>query len=339
MSETLTRETAHFWTTGEDMTAIIRDMWSSNLVDQALEICTDGGMSNEDGVKLCTGKLKLVGDTREGDHTLQVQEDNTATYFTLEKQLEQLEEKFIYHTDHVSFLKRQMELGMLPTAGASMYRKSASGHSQYAEDERLREKALKDAKKALAGLSILYPMVGKTLLDIPFEKLGQMFSTPESHEYERAWNQVHENVARRRYKEDEEIDKILGEDRPKRKPITPDTANFYTFHHGWLSPTGDFFGCGYAGHKQLAADLEEAKFLPESDDPTKAIDSLGWMKLQDSKFVQIAHDKYIMPTQIQIDRVIDYCTAKHEGKIHYNFHVYDTTEDFLEHLEEEKGYL
>ena len=88
--------TVSFWTTGEGLTNIIRDMWSSNLVNQALMICTDGGIDAAQGIDLCTGKLKLEGDTREGDHTLRVVPDDTPTYFTVEKQIEQLEEKLGY---------------------------------------------------------------------------------------------------------------------------------------------------------------------------------------------------------------------------------------------------
>jgi hypothetical protein len=335
-------ETVFFWTTGEDLTRTIRDLWDSNLVHSAIAVCKDGGLETEDAVKLCTGKLKLEGDTREGDHTLSVAKDDTATDFPIEKQIEQLEDKFVYYTDYVSFLKRQMELGKLPTARASMYRKNAAGNSQYQHDEEMLKDVTKKARETLSALSLIYPVVGKSLLDVPYDKIGQKFSSIESEECGRAWAIVEENVARRRYKEDDEIDKILGEDKPKIVwEAKPDNVNFHTFHHGWISPNGDFYGCRYAEHNQLAQNLEDAKIISESSDSSRWMEENNWMKLQDQKFVMLNGSRMTsiaIPNQKQINMILDYCDAVHNGKIFYNFSEYNT-EEFLDLIEEEKGSL
>jgi hypothetical protein len=335
----------HFWTTGPDFTHTLRDLWDSNLVYSAITICLDGGMDVEAAVKVCTGKLKLEGDTRNGDHTLDVVEDNTPPLFDIEKQITHLEDNFVYNTDHVSFLRRNMELGKLPTAQAASYRKDGNGYSRYAHDEETLTKVTKKVKEIVAGLGFLYPLVGKSLLDVPYERLGQKLSDIEESECARAWGKVYEHVEQRKLSEsyisdaEEKVDEILQT--PKK--VEPDTANITSYHNGWISPEGEFYGCSWQEHRWLAGKIVEQGIVAEmdgNDDYTLEVNN--WMKLQNQEFVLITGYRFSdfkLPTQKQIDLIINFCNKVYDGKIHYNFSEYPSAAEFLEFLEQERGVM
>ena len=65
-----------FYTTGEDMTNIIQDFIKSGLYYNAVEILNDGGMELHHKILFFNQKLKLVGDTREGDLSIEQCESN-----------------------------------------------------------------------------------------------------------------------------------------------------------------------------------------------------------------------------------------------------------------------
>lgn len=310
------------------MTNVIRDMWNSMLVKGALEICRDGGMTNEQGVELCTGKLKLEGDTRKGDHTLEVMPDDAETHFTIERQIEQLEDKFIFYTDQASFLNRQMKLGTLPTARAASYRINCIGHSQMQQDDRILKDVSAKAKNIIEGLTLLYPMIGKSIADIPVEKLGTIFSAPEQETWDSAWEAVHQRV----FNEASGRHMTLEAPPKKKKVLVRDNDKFFSFANGWISPPGDFYGCGWMGHISLGDDLADNGLIAEERDPTKKMEELGWMKLQDNRFIIIARE----PTQSQIDMILEYSEKNNPGKIYFNFEEFTDSEDFFEELEERK---
>lgn len=92
-SNIIKQKNVSFYITGDGFTNLVRDFWNSNLVKNAIEICTDSGIPVDVAVKICTGEYKCIGDTREGDHTLEIETDENPEeiYFTLETQIENIE--------------------------------------------------------------------------------------------------------------------------------------------------------------------------------------------------------------------------------------------------------
>lgn len=67
-----------FFLLGDNTTRLIRDLWEERSCLKAYEVCK-AGMEMPDNliIDLIEGKRHLVGDTREGDHTLALQKDNS----------------------------------------------------------------------------------------------------------------------------------------------------------------------------------------------------------------------------------------------------------------------
>jgi hypothetical protein len=63
-----------FWTRGKEFTNLVRDFIQSGEFDKSILILKDGGMTNDMILDFFDGKLKLVGDTREGD--LEIKKSN-----------------------------------------------------------------------------------------------------------------------------------------------------------------------------------------------------------------------------------------------------------------------
>jgi hypothetical protein len=69
---------------------------------------------------------------------------------------------------------------------------------------------------------------------------------------------------------------------------------------GWLAPDGHFYGCEWGGHDSLAENITAT--INGTLDGTKALESLGWLRIQDGGIV--TWGDYI-PTQSQIDTMYD----------------------------------
>jgi hypothetical protein len=90
---------------------------------------------------------------------------------------------------------------------------------------------------------------------------------------------------------------------------------------GWISPTGDFYGCLYAGHIELADDIVHTVLMQldfvnnnqsMNNNAELALEKSGWIKiggLGNSSF--FLHDDSSEPTQSQHDTVFDWC-QKHK---------------------------
>jgi hypothetical protein len=86
-------------------------------------------------------------------------------------------------------------------------------------------------------------------------------------------------------------------------PLPPSEGHNYK--HGWLSPTGEFYHCGYRDHDTLAALLE--------DTTGQYLYRKGWISLNSGLFVV---DEYYRPddkvTQQQFDFITGWLFANNE---------------------------
>ena len=352
-SDVTVQENLHFYFIGEDFTRMVRDFWNSNLVKTAIGCCTDSGVPVDVALKICTGEYKCVGDTREGDHTLEITEDDNPEeiYFTLESQIKNIEKKFINASQKLFKLVRKHEMlsgveagdGTLKVPGESsifgaIYRKNDSKNNR-----EIIEKLKKEQKTALENLEILYPLAGKKMSDLPVTDLGTDWSDIELDHYE-----IYEVSQQRntRLEQNEKIkaEKILkkmldadsydqGEDETdehyekrmtvlakKMNPIV-DVKTTKT-RNAWISPDGKIYDVElqpFPMHVNAASDYKYLEIVPNDiHNESDWLDKNGWMKLTSEEFYM---DGKL--TQSQTDMLLDYMTSRNLKTINWFGHPYN----------------
>lgn len=337
-SNVIETQTCCFYFTGDSFTSLVRDFWNSNLVKTAIEACTDSGIPAEVAVKICTGEYKCVGDTREGDHTLSIEDDENpeGIYFTLETQIENIEKKFVRASQKLFKLVRKHEMlagveagdGTLKVPGeasifGAAYRKNESKNSKKIIDE-----LKKEQRAALENLEILYPLVGKKMSDLPITELGAEWSDIEFDHYqiyeisqrrdtrlEQNANIKAEKKAKKAVDDYDQGDDESNEQYKKRmtklaKKMNPiEDIKTTKSRNGWISPDGRFYNVEkqpFPMHVNAASDYKYLGIVPDDiHNESEWLDKNGWMKYTGNEFYL---DGKL--TQSQIDLLMDYMTSR-----------------------------
>jgi hypothetical protein len=335
-------KSANFYTTGEGMTTLMRDLWDSNLVYAAFN-CID--VPHDISLNICTGKSKLEGNTK-ADGQLTLSEDNACVCFTIEEQVKELEGNFIYFTDLNSALKRQMDiLSSFMSAEGAEYRCGGFSRlnrptSQYVKDRDSYNNNSYRINNALKSLGVLYPFVGKTLEDLPIDKLGGIYS---SVEIEKISSTRRINEEMRKFRAEERSRKKF--EKPKKQPqknsktLRPKPIKLpKIMPTGWLSPAGDYYCCDYHEHSLLADALEEYKIIStKGDDPGTWLENEGWIMIRYGNFIY-SHRRNLKPTRKQIEVMIDHWSANPEDKCRYCYEYFDSVEDVIEYIDDKDNY-
>ncbi len=330
-----------FWTTGTDMTRMIRDLWDSELVLTAISICTDSGVSDKIAIDICTGKRKLEGDTREGDHTLSVVADSFKTEFTVKKMIERLEDTFIKLTNNTSKLNRTIATSMLPAASKAVYRacKGYDGQTEKQKDQRRLEENEKKLKEVIGGLTLLYPLIGKTISDLPVSKLGKdyaSFTQPEeneiiyiqeSFEHDKVIREQESKVRRERAFSEKTVTNVKTK---KKKPIQIESSSVTGLEfNGWIDPNGRIYNCMPTGHIALANALQDdfRNIIPKDEsNPEEYLEKIGWLKLSGGEFY-FTHKLDFSALSIDQKKVIKKFFEKTKDSIGFNGFRYSSYED------------
>lgn len=320
-----------FWTTGEDFTRTVRDLWNSNMVKTAVEVCTDCGLSVEIAINVCTGKMKFVGDTREGDHTLYVTEDNTKVFFTIEKQIEIHEEKFKTLLDCNVKLQRDLKLSKLPTGKAASFRANKiGGITEYQRTEWKIKENRDQLKKLIGGLNFLYPLIDKTIADLPVSEIGGLYFTdPEVKEIELAYTTLERN---KKIREEEKKKK----EEEKRIPPKPEFREAKEDDpHGWIDRNGKIYPCGFEEHIYLSECMQFHKIIPENVNAEKWLEEQGWLKVSSYRFSFYPESRNIKLTKKQKDVIMLIWSKNksvYKNKYEYNYRDFDTLECALKYI-------
>lgn len=332
MSEVIETKQLHFYLTGEGYTRLVRDFWNSNLVKLAIGASTESGIPEDVAVKICTGEYKCVGDTREGDHTLSIEDDDTpeGIYFTVESQLSYLENKFVTLSQTLTQKIRKHELfsgydsekgyiaGEMSIDGAYYRIKDARFYAQVIET--LKE----DRKKVLENLEILYKILGKNITDLPIETIGTAWSDIEIEHFDKYDNRTSEirktEPASKFESQFDESSYDQGEDesdvdytvRMRRMSEQTNTISDITdesFQNAWISPKGIVYSVErqpFPMHINAANDYVYMGIVPVgTNNESQWLDENGWMKLTSNSFYI---DKRL--TQKQIDVLMDFMTSR-----------------------------
>jgi hypothetical protein len=155
------------------------------------------------------------------------------------------------------------------------------------------------------------------------------------------------------------------------KALKPEEVAEQGWRFGLLSPNGDFYGCAFMGHHNLAVDLQDAGILDGSN--YTDVEDHGWMKFQDRsmdstpmeftfsfntskrvsrpalpeeksmitmngvRMVDENVEVYHKVTQQQIDFIVAYKKAQNLDSVNFNWRDY-TISEFLAHVEDWNNY-
>jgi hypothetical protein len=300
----LGKGTYNFWTTGEGMTDLIRDAWISDTPKHALKICKDSlGMTTEQALEVITGKKKLIGDTREGDGTLDWADDNTTQVSGIELSVEvmvtRLENKYIDASEAINLFnngaERIVDKIRYVDADSDFLNddlKHNDGNINYYK---------KRISDAIEQLEVVYPLVGKSMKDLPLNKVRSAARLIKNARAEQMKDDFEENKPTKELinetfsrkvenidteklsdKELEDIDEEVKKEVIDKTDITRafTTAmgggRFYIVHtpvekcksegmnSGWLLPDGTFYGGDSAWiHRGILEELDERGFFKD----------------------------------------------------------------------------
>jgi len=336
MDKQMKDQSLTFWTTGEHLTKIMRDLWEERSCIHAFKTAKEGlGMNEEQAISLFEGRMKLGGDTRN-DPNLYSETDNYKG-ITTDEMMDWFEKKYIeLRTDKLKYdltLRNNMikylglgrGVGILDTqteaknAALSMEKKTFEylrnlmflyniSNRSITDFENKVEEALRNAEFSKDASYIkddLDAQNAKTLFDASIRKLNESIAAGP-----RTTDEFIENETK--------IDS-LGATKGKPK----DSSS------GWLSPDGDFYPCPYMGHIVLMEALAEEGIV-ENVTQENDLERQNWVKISSFRMYNLDGDF----SNRQKDFIFDFITAHDLDKIEINHHVVKS-ENVFSYLDEQ----
>ena len=105
---------------------------------------------------------------------------------------------------------------------------------------------------------------------------------------------------------------VMAEVEEKKKvmkipPAIPDTK--FKSHLGWVSPTGEFYGCPFTGHIDLSYEIIRGNLgIDDFDNSERELEKRGWLKIGGGgALCYFEKDDKVKITQAQIDLLHDWC--------------------------------
>lgn len=354
-----------FSVTGPALTRLIRDSWASDTPIHALQkLCIEGLMqTNEEGeivsrmsletaVELATGKKMFIGDSRidslpggieivDDDGRYNKEYEN----YSVEEMIDRLEKNYISDSNYRSGLVRI--LNMLKNEITNQEDPIMLGnnhHNEWMTPSEIRQKvnALdKKIKFYTDNLDFLYPLVFKTIRDLPIDQIGTEPSKVEAviaeqlsrggkiqknariqakREYDEFERKRKEELEERKHKEDIEAHRNL---------VTPVTdEELKDVGSCWLLPDGTMFGGqAYAFiHDHIIYYLNETNYFKDSgikldrvleDD----VEKMRWCKLSGHHGFMLYESKFrdtSVYTEEQRLKIIDWMLATEREEVRIN---------------------
>jgi len=332
-------ESLTFWTTGENMTRVLRDFWEERNCIHAFETAKEGlGMNEDQAIDLFEGKMKLSGDTRKdpdlrfiNDNYNGISVDDMMNWFErkyIEIRTDKLKDDLSLRNNMIKYLNVGKGLEIRDTqrdaknASLQMERKTFEylrnlmflyniTNRAIADFEVKVEEALRDAEFSKEASYIKDDMDAqnaKVLFDASLRKLNSsIVAAPKT---------VDEFIENE--KKIDELEAIKG--KPK------DSSS------GWLSPAGDFYPCPYLGHIALASKLAEG--IVEGVTDEHDLELKKWVKISSFRIYNL--DGHF--TNKQKNFIFDFAIAHKLDKIRINVTLVDTKKLF-DHFDTKAGTL
>ena len=289
-------ERLYFTVTGEFLTETARDTWVSDIPKKAINILTEGvGMTKEQALLVCNGKAKLTGKARIGtDDTLGFADDNktekSGIKLDTETMIARLERKYISLSESINLYAEAPDEVL-----------SDDDDDQDEYREKMKNGITPRLKEVLENLECLYPVVGKSMKDLPAEKVRSFKKIRQESVAEG------ERQSERAKKEKEEK---LMQERKKftTKPCSIKVCAKNNINAGWLLPDGTFYGGdGFPFiHIQILKDLYEVGFFKKLKygNDEESVEDNGWIKFTGGSWHPWEHKN--PPTKEQVEFMIDY---------------------------------
>ena len=336
-----------FYTTGERLTNILRDLYNSHKIYNLAEIVKDStGLSLKEslelGIEIGQGKTKIIGDSR--DETMESVKDGTyKTDITVIDIKKSLDDRFVYTNSKINALSINIKFSVIPDIYSFRYNKGirdGDGTSQHDQDKLLRSNLREQLSKIIRNMDYLYMHLGFNISDIAFLTKSTICSETEIRLWDERWTayKIQERQAN--------LDAIgIAYEREKKKELVLEIlpTKLTNQNNGWISPEGKFYECNPLEHRQLGENLRILNIVPQKEiTATYWMENNGWLKLQDYGFVRspqlieieniLTRGLYLNETQINL--IVDYWLDNSEYCKTFNYRAYDKISDFYKMLEE-----
>ena len=310
----LKKEMIAFWTTGENMNRFLRDLWEEGNLTHAIKTAKDGlGMSSDLAIKLFEGDMHLVGDTREGDHTLNlINDESNYKGTTTEEWFQKFKERYISlqmdKIEYDSYLRKNMIKAV----------KNFNCENIEDVEHEVKTSSMNMEKKKfeyLKQIALLCKFTSHTLDEIEKE-MNKSFEIPSVSK-----------VFNKKIDIDEFIDRMNRIDESVVEEGKPGESL-----HGWISPFGIIYPCEYMGHIHLADLLGEKKLSPGCSE--NDLEKSGWIKLTSDKYLMMQEEKI---TQKQKNYIIDHSIERPGKLINFNGNDFKDIDELMKYFEEKCG--
>ncbi len=339
------KEGLFFSVTGEGMTTLIRDSWVSDMPKHALQLCTDCSMTIEQALEVISGKKKLTGDTRY-DEGLDWADDNVTEIggikLDVETMISRLENKYIEASEAINLFNNNAD----DLIEGSRFITSENDSEDMEHNENNINYYKKRVSDAIEQLEAVYPLVGKSMKDLPIGKVRSAAKIIKKAKIE----QKKYDFDNRLTDVEQKFDDVLRttqmavlnkmnnhEEEEEEEEIQDINSRFYTnigggasffithcstekcikegLHAGWLLPDGTFFGGdGIWIHRGILDELHERDFFKDkgyAGDEDLVQDMGNWIKFSGGEWFIWEHKH--KPTKEQVEFIIQYTTEVHES--------------------------
>jgi hypothetical protein len=314
------KKEVYFEMNGQGLTNLIRQTWAEGRLSIALSLCEDSGAPAESHIDICTGKQKIAG---VGD--LHLEPDNITSWcghdITLEASVNRLEEKYVkLHTQFANADLRMRYFTLRCDWAGIKYRNPKMElypEFTYDKDQVTINRVGKELAELEPLFSVLYPLVGKTMSDVPYDRFTEeeIFEPDLDHPYylpnlKKNKNEVYkqedpdgpktitggipvfpkkaiETEAYKDLTEKGELPEITNHLEKEIEPIFPWGIDDTYVENAWISPDGEFYGDARLSigsvyvHIEMADRLLENNIIPKSEtkSPEEYMEYVGWIKL------------------------------------------------------------
>lgn len=341
-----------FYFKGEGFTNLMRDFWSSDLAIKALQnFGIDNGIPLEVAIEMVTGKKMAIGDSRV--EMLVVDDDGRFkdshySYYTVEEMIARHEKYFIEYSnvraEFIRYLNLLTSKEIKDDDEVVLVQDDQETDWLSPSETRKRVVSLDDKiGNSVKELEFLYSIVGKSLKDLPYSKIGTTVAFFDNNkDLEITTRVAREEIVKREKKKDKQrkeeqarLQEIKDkrkeeEDLKKNKYLITDVSeeDFGKIGSCWITNDGKVFG-GDAYpfiHDHICYYLSESGYFGKDRNgenircSEKDVEAMNWIKLSGGHgFMLYGHkNPNICINEAQRDTILKWAIANDEEEIEFN---------------------
>jgi hypothetical protein len=350
-----------FYLQGEGFTNLMRDFWESDLAHKALHhMGVVNGIPLDVAIKIVTGEMMAIGDSRV--EMLVVEDDgrfkDSYNNYTIEQMIARHEKYFINHSNYRAELVRYINLltnKEIENDDAVVLIDNDDNETEWMSPTETREKIVYlDEKigKSVQELEFLYPIVNKSLKNLPYNQIGTTTAFFDSNsnrdvkiiskkvlveiQKRQKTNDDNKKIEQQRLKQDKrdkrdkrEQQKLVEELERNKNLITEITEDqFKDISSCWLTNEGKMFGDNAYPfiHDHICFYLSEAGFFGKDKNgenirkSEKDVEEMNWIKLSGGHgFMLYKHrNPNICINEEQRETILKWCIANDEESVEFN---------------------